>query len=151
MEKVSLYLHLLGVGMLLSLLFVSPFAEKALRKSSPADAVTIHRFINQLGVLSPFAVALLLFTGVGNIIVFHVSLKTAQWLQAKLLFYFVLLLIGAVNGPFLKRRLELYRARAEKQTPELDARIAAFNTREAFFLIWQWILVLLIIALSVFR
>lgn len=151
MTQAFLYLHILGVGMLLTVLFASPFFERAIRTGTAADAVGIHGLLNRIGLLSPAATLILLLTGIGNIVSNHIDLAGTRWLQVKLLFYLLLLVVGAVNGPFLRRRLALYRSQAESLTGQRAASIAAFNRRESLFLAWQWVLTLIILALSILR
>lgn len=109
-----------------------------------------------IGLLSPFVTVLLLVTGIGNI--YNRDLGTdlhwysEGWLVAKIIFFAIMLVNGAVFGATLaKKRTVLLQSIDQKTAPEnAESMLKDLNRQFSWHYTVQFLLLAIIILLSTF-
>src|SRR3972149_1320208 len=99
LNSVVFLFHLIGFGMIATLLFAGPILERKFQKAETLDAkVAIHRAMKSVGLLSPLAVLLPHPTGIGNMYFTGSGPFKAGWLTAKLIFFAIVIVNGWMTG-----------------------------------------------------
>ena len=155
--SISLFLHLLAFGLLTTTVLSAFILDRKFRKETDHKLrLTIAGISRTIGLLSPVAALLLLFTGIGNIHNRFIGLEmrwySEGWLVAKIVLYVLMVLNGMVYGPRLTRgRLKLLNSMAEQSAPSnADAALRSFNRQITLFYFVQTLLLLLVVYISVF-
>jgi uncharacterized membrane protein SirB2 len=152
-NSVVFLFHLLGFGMIATLLFAGPILERRFQKGETLDTkVAIHRVMKSVGLLSPLAVVLLVATGIGNMYFTGLGLFKAGWLTAKIIFVAIVIVNGAMTGArALKRGKLLQRLASGENVANALLQMQRYNKQETTFYLTQWFLILVILVLSVFK
>jgi len=155
--SISFYLHLLGFGLAAAALAGSFVLERKFRSEQDLNVkLYIGGLSRTMGLLSPFAVLLLLITGIGNIFNRYAALSIEWyqegWLAAKIISFVILTLNGMIYGPRISRsRTKLVRSLYENSAPaNADKALASLNHQMALFYVVQSTLLLIIVYLSLF-
>ncbi len=153
--KVSLLFHLVGVGMIFTLLFAGPILESNFRYEND---VTMKRhsakLLRNIGLLSPFGALVLVISGIGNMVALGITFGSlfgsAAWLGIKLLIFVVLLVMGMALSPKTARqRLALLEHLSQPNPPEdIDDKMNSLNKKQTIFFAINWVLFLLILLLT---
>ncbi len=145
--------HLIGLGMIAALLFSGPILERWFRKAETLDAkITLQRALKSIGLLSPFAVFLLLATGIGNMYFTRLGPFKAGWLTAKIIFFAIAIINGAMAGARgSQRRRLLDRLALGENVLNALPEMQRYNKQQSIFYLTETFLILVILVLSVFR
>ena len=155
--SITFLLHLLAFGVLTTTVISGFILDRKLRKEPDHRVrLTIAGIARTIGLLSPIAAVLLLFTGIGNIhnrfIGPEMRWYTEGWLVAKIVLFVVMVLNGMIYGPRLTRgRLKHLTSIAEQSAPpNADGALRSFNRQITMFYFVQMLLLLLVVYISVF-
>jgi uncharacterized membrane protein SirB2 len=155
---ISLLFHLVGVGMIFTLLFAGPIIESNFRWESDIRMKQHSaKILRNIGLLSPFGALVLVISGIGNMVALEITFAnlfgSAAWLGMKLLLFIVLLAMGMVLSPKTARqRLVLLEHLSQPNPPEdIDDKMDSLNKRQTTFFAINWALVLLILLLTLFK
>ncbi len=155
--SISFFLHLVAFGLLTTTVVSGFLIDRKFRKETDHRLrLTIAGIARTIGLLSPVAAMLLLFTGIGNIhnrfIEPEMRWYTEGWLVAKIILYVVMVLNGMVYGPRLTRgRLKLLNTMADQSAPaNADTTLRSLNRQITLFYFVQTLLLLLVVYISVF-
>jgi uncharacterized membrane protein SirB2 len=153
LNSVVFLLHLVGFGMIATLLFAGPILERKFQKAETLDAkVAIHRAMKSVGLLSPLAVLFLIATGIGNMYFTGLGPFKAGWLTAKLIFFAIVVVNGGMAGAHAVKRGKLLQQLARGENiPNALPEMQRYNKQQVIFYLTQSVLVLVILALSVFK
>ena len=155
--SINFIFHLFGFGLLITALIGGLMLEMQFRSEREIkQKIFITSIIKKFGILSPFVSLLMLATGIGNMYnmyghSFHFEVIPA-WLTAKIIFFAVLLVNGAVLGPLLSRKRTKFLKTIEENifTEKIGSTLKIFNRNVSFFYAVQILLVIIILFLSVF-
>jgi uncharacterized membrane protein SirB2 len=153
LNSIVFFFHLIGFGMIATLLFAGPILERKFQKAETLEAkLAIHRAMKSVGLLSPLAVLLLIATGIGNMYFTGLGPFKAGWLTAKLIFVAIVIVNGGMTGGrALRRGKLLHRLARGEIVPNALPEMQRYNKQQTTFYFTQIILVLVILALSVFK
>lgn len=153
--SLSFYFHLFGFGLIVTTLVAGFLVERKFRSEQDLSLkLYVSGLARTIGLLSPFAVLLLLVTGIGNIINRYTGMSIAWyqegWLVAKLIFFVILLLNGMFYGPRISRsRTKLLKSLQEDSgPPDAQKALASLNRQMSLFYLVQGLLLLIIVYLS---
>ncbi len=147
----TLFFHLLGFALISTSLLGGWMLNLQYKKATGWDRKSaVAKMGKSIGLLSPFGTALLLLSGVGNMVVDGLGLFTAAWLTAKLILVVLLIVAGGLSGVMAGRRMALLdRLREGKSPTEDEASLTALDRQQQFLYLLNSCLVLIIVALSV--
>ncbi len=155
---VSLFFHLLGVGMIFTLLFAGPIIEANFRWENDIRMKQhAAKMLRSVGLLSPFGALVLILSGIGNMIFLHITVgdlfTSAGWLGLKLIFFIVLLGIGMAVSPKTARQRAMLLDQMNQINPPEDAteKLEALNSKQTLFFVINWVLVVIIVLLTLFK
>ncbi len=155
---ISLFFHLLGVGMIFTLLFAGPIIEANFRWENDVRMKQhAAKMLRSVGLLSPFGALVLILSGIGNMIFLKITVGALfgeyAWLGVKLLLFILLLGIGMVFSPKAARQRALLLDQMNQINPPEDAndRMEALNSKQTMFFVANWALVVVIVLLSLFK
>jgi uncharacterized membrane protein SirB2 len=156
--NVSLLFHLVGVGMIFTLLFAGPILESNFRWENDVRMKQHSaKLLRNIGLLSPFGALVLVISGIGNMVALNISFAdlfgSAAWLGMKLLIFIVLLAMGMALSPKTARERQLLLEHLSQPNPpeDIDEKMTALNNRQTIFFTINWVLVLAILLLTIFR
>ena len=155
--SINFIFHLFGFGLLITTLIGGLMLEFQFRKEREIkQKLFVISLAKRFGLLSPFVSLLMLATGIGNMFnmyghSFHFEAMPA-WLTAKIIFFAVLLVNGAVLGPVLSRKRSAFLKTIEENifSEKIGSTLKTFNKNISFFYAVQMLLVIIILFLSVF-
>jgi len=155
---ISLLFHLVGVGMIFTLLFAGPVIESNFRWENDVR-MKLHsaRLLRSIGLLSPFGALVLVISGIGNMVALGINFislfGSAWWLGMKILIFVVLLALGMVWSPKTARQRQLLLEHLSQPDPpeDIDDRMESLNKRQTIFFAVNWVLVLIILLLTLFK
>lgn len=155
---VSLFFHLLGVGMIFTLLFAGPIIEANFRWENDIRMKQhAAKMLRSVGLLSPFGALVLILSGIGNMIFLHITVgdlfTSAGWLGLKLIFFIVLLGIGMAVSPKTARQRAMLLDQMNQINPPEDAneKMEELNSKQTTFFVVNWVLVIIIVLLTLFK
>jgi uncharacterized membrane protein SirB2 len=145
--------HLLGFGTIVGLLISGAILEKRFKKAETIDAkIAILQAIRQIGLLSPFAVVVLIGTGIGNMSLSSLGPFSAGWLTAKIIFFAIAIVNGAMAGARGGKRAKLLeRLSHGENIPNALSQMQQYNKQHSVFYVTQTFLILIVLVLSVFK
>ncbi len=153
--SISFFFHLLGFGLVVTTLVAGLVLERKFRSEQDLRLkLYVGGLARTMGLLSPFAVLLLLITGIGNIVNRYagtsVSWYQEGWLVAKIIFFVILLLNGMLYGPRISRnRTKLLKSLQEDSAPVgAEKGLVSLNHQMTLFYLVQGLLLLIIVYLS---
>ncbi len=162
---VSLLFHLVGVGMIFTLLFAGPIIEANFRwENDPRMKQHSARLLRSVGLLSPFGALVLILSGIGNMIFLRITFGDlfgrAGWLGIKLLVFVVLLVMGMTWSPRTARQRAILLEQVSQpnstsedsaRVEDIDHKMSLLDSRQTTFFLLNWILVILILLLTLFK
>ncbi len=155
---VSLFFHLIGVGMIFTLLLAGPIIEANFRWENDIRMKQhAAKMLRSVGLLSPFGALVLILSGIGNMVFLHITVGnlfgSAAWLGLKLLVFIVLLAIGMVISPKTARQRAMLLDQMNQINPPEDAgeKMESLNSKQTLFFLANWILVVVIVLLTLFK
>ncbi len=153
MYYVSLFFHLIGVGLLFCGMASIPIVESMFRKEpDQKSAYTLHKVISKLGILTPVASGLLLISGIVNIISAHIVLYREGWLIIKLVLFILLLFIGMYQGKCYRQRGALVEILSLGNAPETaQTHLKLYTQKLTKYSIIQTLLLFFILLITIFR
>ncbi len=152
LREIFLILHLLGLGLFVATLIPGYILDSQYRKATDIQTkATLLHALMPIGLLSPFAALLMLATGIANMHYLGVGLLDLGWLTAKIIFFALAVVSGAVFGAKARKRGKLIQQMAKGETsPEAEARLKELDKQQRLFYVVQPILLVIIIYLSVY-
>jgi len=145
--------HLIGFGVISALLIAGPILERKFKRAETLDAKgALLKALKSVGLLSPMAVIILLLTGIGNMYYRELGPFKAGWLTAKIIFFAIVVVNGAMAGARAAKRGKLIEQLARGETPpNALSEMQRYNKQQSIFYVTQTILVLIVLALAVFK
>jgi uncharacterized membrane protein SirB2 len=155
---ISLFFHLLGVGMIFTLLFAGPIIEANFRWENDIRMKQHSaKMLRSVGLLSPFGALVLILSGIGNMIFLNINIGDLfgayAWLGIKLFFFIILLGIGMVVSPKTARQRAMLLDQMNQINPPEDAndKLEALNSKQTVFFVLNWVLVVIIVLITLFK
>ncbi len=154
---ISLFFHLIGVGMIFTLLFAGPILEANFRWENDLRMKQhAAKLLRSVGLLSPFGALVLILSGIANMIVLNITFADlfgrAAWLGLKILVFIVLLVMGMVVSPKTARARAILLDEMNQLNPPEDVndRTAVLNRKQTVFYILNWVFVIAILLLTLY-
>jgi len=154
MLEIYLLIHLLGFGLIISVLIATPILEYYLRRAeSYEQALQIAKMISRIGLLSPIAALILLLSGAALMTIYGYGLFTHGWLTGKLLIFLVMVVTGAYSSMNVgKQRREIYIDLIEgKDNPKLPGELIRVHNRQSQYTRIQSAFLLMILIFTVYK
>lgn len=152
LREINLVLHFLGFGLFVMLLVAGFTLERHYRKATDLQVKAAMLGVGKtLGLISPFAVLLMLLTGIGNMYMLGIGLFDFGWLTAKIIFFAMAAINGMLNGGRARKRgmLVMQMAKGEAAA-DAETKVQEIDKQQGLFFIVNGILLLLIVSLSVY-
>jgi len=148
-----LLLHFLGFGLLFTTLVAGWLLNRQYKGAVDfSTKAVILKSMRPIGLLSPFAILLMLLTGIGNMQVRDLGLFTESWLSAKIVVFIIAAVNGIVFGVRARKRGKLIGQMAEGTAPQgTDKSIRSLDTQLQLFYVIQFVLLLIILILSIVK
>ena len=126
--------------------------DRQYRKAPDLGAkAVILRSAKPIGLLSPFAILIMLVTGIGNMHALAFGLLTAGWLTAKIIFFAIASISGILFGIIGRKRGALVGLMAANKGPvNSEATLKGYDNQMLLFYIVMPVLLLLILCLSIY-
>ncbi len=170
MREVTLLLHFIGLGLLITSMLGGFFMHRQYRKAPDLRTkAIILKSARPFGLLSPIAMLLMLITGIGNMHALGIGIIRTLigsrdfiltqsfegmefwWLSAKLVFYAIAFIAGIVLGIFARKRGTLVHAMSLGEGgPDAKTRLALYDTLIAAGHVIMPVLMISILSLSVY-
>ncbi len=153
MVNLSLLVHIVGVGLLFAGIVPVWIVESMLRSAVDARSAHLyHKAMVNIGILTPVASAVLLISGVTNIVAERLDFWSQGWLMIKLALFIAMGAIGAIQGKAYRTRGRLVEAIALGDAPATaPADVEMFSRRLSLFNRTQSLLLVLILIVTLFR
>ena len=150
---ILLIIHLIGFGILFTVTVAGWVLSTQYRKAKdPQTKILLLKSQQPLGILSPIGIAIMLASGIGNMVYLGLGPFSTGWLSAKLVFFLLLTLSGAVSGTRSVERTRLVAQLVDGKAPEaVTTRVDALDRQLRIFYVVQFVLLLIILTLSVAR
>ena len=150
-QELNLLLHLIGFGLLATTSVAGLFLHLQYRKAPDLEAkAALLRAMRPIGLLSPVAVLILLVTGIGNMHAIGAGLLTLGWLTAKIIFFAMAVISGALFSIKSKQRSALVQKMISGGAPPYsEDRVELLDRQILLFHIVMPLLILIILYLSV--
>lgn len=154
MLPIVLLIHLLGYGLLISVLVATPILEYYLRRAESYEhALKLANIVSKIGLLSPIAALMLIVSGVSLMNLFGYGLFTHAWLTGKLLVFLVMIVSGAYSSMDIgKQRRSIYNDLIDgKDNPKLPGELLRAHNRQSQYTRIQSIFMLMILIFTVYK
>lgn len=153
LQSTTLVFHLLGFGLLFTTLVAGLLIDIQYRKATELDTkATLLRAMRPIGLLSPFALILMLLTGIGNMHSIGFGLFDASWLTAKVIFFAIAAVNGIIASVRARKRGALVQRMIKGDAPTgSDLQLKAMDGQQRLFYLVNFILLIIILCLSVFK
>jgi uncharacterized membrane protein SirB2 len=153
-----LFFHLIGVGMIFTLLFAGPTIQANFKWENDI-AMKRHsaKLLRNVGLLSPFGALVLILSGIGNMVATKITFTdlfgSASWLGIKLILFIVLLALGMALSPKMAlERANLLEQMSQPNPPDdANDKLSHLNKKQTNFFVINWILVIAILLLTLFK
>ena len=151
-HEISVYFHFIGMGLLVTMAVAGMILERNYRKAATLqDKGLILGILKQIGILSPFAILLLLVTGIGNMHSLAIGLFTFGWLTAKIMFFAIAAVSGITFGITARKRANLVGKMIGGQAPaNAQELLKGYNKQVLLFHVVLDLLFFIILALAVY-
>lgn len=151
-RELTLILHFLGFGTLMTVTVAGFILDRQYRKAADLKTkAVILRSLKPIGLLSPFAILLMLITGIGNMHGIGVGLFDLAWLAYKIVFFAIAAISGIIFGVKARKRGILVHQMAEGKAPaHAEELLRGYDNQMALFYVVMFLLTLIIITLSVY-
>lgn len=152
MRELMLILHFLGLGLFVTVLVAGFILDVQYRRASdPQTKAIILKSLRPIGLLSPFALLVVIISGIGNMHAIGVGLLDFGWLTAKIIFVAIAAISGMLFGIKAQQRGQLVQQMAKGDTPpDAYAKLKTFDNQQRLFYAVNSILLLIILSLSVY-
>lgn len=152
MREFNLILHFLGFGLLMTTLVAGFVLDSLYRKAKEIQAkATILQTLRPLGLISPFAIVLMLVTGIGNMHVLGIGLFDFGWLSAKIIFFAIAAINGLTFAAKSRQRGKLVAQMTSGDAPaDAESQLKQLDAQHRWFYVVNGILILVIISLAVY-
>jgi uncharacterized membrane protein SirB2 len=154
----SLFIHLIGIGMIFTLLFAGPVIHANFKWENDLNLKRHSaRLLRAVGLISPYGALVLILSGIGNMVAVQISFSDlfgkAYWLGVKLLLFAILLGLGMILSPKMARqRASLLEELGQaNRSDDVDEKLSALNKKQTRFFVVNWILVSAISLLTFFN
>lgn len=154
MYQIYLLFHLIGYGVLISVLIATPILEYYLRREeSYKDALKLANIISRIGLLSPIAALLLLISGILMMQLWGYDLFSHGWLTGKLLIFLVMVVTGVYSSMTIGReRRKIYQELIDgKDNPKLPGEILRIHNRQSQYTRIQSLFILMILIFTIYK
>jgi len=154
MYHIYLLLHLIGYGLLISVLVATPILEYYLRRAENYnDALKLATIVSRIGLISPIAALILLISGALMMNLWDYGIFSHAWLTGKLLIFVVMVVTGAYSSMTVgKERRKIYQELIDgKDNPKLPGEILRVHNRQSQYTRIQSIFLLMILIFTVYR
>jgi hypothetical protein len=152
MREITLILHFIGLGLLVSASAAGLILNKQYRKA--ADLKTkalILRAAKPVGLLSPIGMGISLITGIGNMHALGVGILDLGWLSAKLVFFAIAVVGGIIMSVASRKRGALVGAMAAGEAgPDAEKKLSSYDSQVMLGYVILPLLLLAILYLSVY-
>jgi uncharacterized membrane protein SirB2 len=151
------FFHIVGIGLVFVVVVGGWLIhQKIVREKDPHLKLYVSQSGRVIGILSPFVTILLLLTGIGNI--YYRDLGTnlhwysEGWLVAKIIFFAVFVVNGALFGAMLSRKRTLLLKTIDGKTapPDSETTLGNYNRQFMWHYLVQFLLLTIILLLSTF-
>ncbi len=155
--SLNFFFHIVGVGLVFVVVVGGWLVHrKIVGEQEPRLKLYVSQSGRIIGILSPFVAFLLLLTGIGNI--YNRDLGTdlhwysEGWLVAKIIFFAVFVVNGAVFGAILARKRNLLLKAIDGLTapPDSENLLGGYNRQFMWHYLVQFLLLTIILLLSTF-
>lgn len=155
----SVVFHLIGAGMIFTVLLAGPIIEANFRWENDIRMKQhAAKLLRSIGLLSPFGALILILSGITNMVLLHITFTslfggTASWLGLKIFLFIILLIMGMTISPRISRqRAAVLDQMNQINPPESGTdRLASLNGQQTISFLFQWIIVILILLLTIVR
>jgi uncharacterized membrane protein SirB2 len=154
MFPIYLLIHLIGYGLLISVLVATPVLEYYLRRAENYEhALKLANIVSRIGLLSPAAALILLISGILMMTLWGYTIFSHGWLTGKLLIFLIMVVTGAYSSMNVgKQRREIYHALIDgKDDPKLPGELLRVHNRQSQYTRIQSIFLLMILFLTVYK
>ena len=152
---ISLLFHIIGIGLIFTTMVAGWILDGQYRNASDWKTKgVILKSLRPVGLLSPVAVFVMVASGIGNMTLGYrtYTLFSDSWLTYKLVFFLVAMVSGMFLGARSSRRGTLVAALADGKGPdEAAAKIRALDNQQRVGYIFQAVLLLVILILSIVK
>lgn len=151
-REIILVIHLLGLGIFVAVLVSGSLIESQFRKTSDLQTkALLLRVTRSIGLLSPFAVLIMLLTGIANMYMLGIGLFDFGWLTAKIIFFAIAATNGIVSGVRGNKRSTLIHQMAGGEAAaDADAKLKEYNKQTSLSYFVNAVLFVIIVSLSVY-
>jgi len=152
MREITLILHFIGLGLLVSASVAGLILNKQYRKATDLKTkALILRAAKPVGLLSPIGMGISLITGIGNMHAIGVGMLTLGWLSAKLVFFSIAVIGGVMMAIISRKRGSLVASMAAGEAgPDAEKKLSGYDRGVMLGYIILPLLLLAILYLSVY-
>ena len=152
-SQLSMLLHLIGFGLLMTTLVGGLLLEMQYRKANDLQTkAIILRPLRSIGLLSPIASLILLVSGIGNMMVRQYTLFQPGWLTAKIFFYAFAVISGIIFGVKSRKRGALVKSMLDGSAPANAEDLLRNHTKQlTLFYIVLPLVLLVILSLTIWK
>ena len=149
---IILYFHFIGLGLFVTLNVAGIILHRHYRKAPDLAAkAVILRAGKSVGLISPFAVVLMLITGIGNMHELGLGILDAGWLTAKIIFFAIAIISGVLISIQAGKRGKLVGQMIAGGAPaDADAKLAGLDRQIFLGHVVMPILLTIIVLLSIY-
>ncbi len=109
--SISIFIHYLGIGILITSILGGFIVHNSYRKSSNiTEQLIFLKILRPIGLLGPIGLGIMLISGIGNLMFLGFASQdviSQRWLMEKLFMFFLVLIIGLYSGIRSKKRATL--------------------------------------------
>lgn len=151
-RELTLLFHFLGFGFLLTAATAGFILDRQYRKAPDLTSkATILRAGKPIGLIAPFALAIQIITGIGNMQVLGLGIFSMGWLSAKLVIFAIAAIAGTYFGIVARKRGALVGQMAAGKAPAAaESALSGYDAQLRFFYYLMPVLMLCIVYLSVY-
>ncbi len=152
LREIFLVIHFIGLGFFVATLVPGFILDSQYRRATDIQTKAILlRSLRPIGLLSPIAVLVMLITGIANMRSLGLGLFDLGWLTAKIIFFALAVISGALFGIKAQKRAKLIHQMIKNEAPsDAESQLREFDRQQRLFYIVQPILLLIIISLAVY-
>jgi len=152
MREITLILHFLGLGLLVSASVAGILLNRQYKKAEDLRTkALLLRAAKPIGLLSPVGMAIMLITGIGNMHALGVGVLDLGWLSAKLVIFAIAVIGGVMMGIVARKRGALVGSMAAGSAgPDAEKKLASYDSAVMMGYIILPLLLIAILYLSVY-
>lgn len=152
-QKLILFIHLIGFGLLVTVQIAGFVLEMRYRKAPDLTTkALILGLLKPFGILGPIAVLIMLSSGIGNMVMLGLGLLSEGWLTAKIIFFALAAVAGFISGMRSRERGALIRRMARGEAPpDAGTRLRGLEKQVSWSYVVMPVLLVIILALTLSR